>query len=113
MELLKAIWTVYTLLCVGFTTLFLIGLIRNLRKVFKEKDTEKLLEQVRDHLKVVYKEQEGDVHYLYEKVSNQFIAKGATEDEMWEQAHLTFPSQEFIIEGENGKAILVSIKDKQ
>lgn len=113
MELLKAIWAVYTFLCVGFTTFFLIGLIRNLRKAFNEKATEELVEKVKDHLKVVYKEQVGDVHYLYEKVSNQFIAQGATEDEMWANAHLTCPSQEFIIEGENGKAILVSVKDKQ
>ena len=113
MELLKAIWTVYTFLCVGFTTFFLIGLVRNLRKAFSDKDTEELLEKVRDHLKVVFIERVGDTHYLYEKVSNQFIAQGPTEDEMWANAHLTFPAQEFIIEGENGKAILVSVKDKQ
>lgn len=113
MELLKDIWTGYLYVSAGFTTFFLVGLIRNLRRVFKEKATEELVEKVKDHLKVVYVEQVCGMYHLYEKVSNQFIAQGYTEDEMWEQAHLTFPKQEFIIEGENGKAILVSIKDKQ
>lgn len=113
MKLLEAIWTVYLYFSAGFTTFFLIGLYRNLRKAFKEKETEELIEKVKDHLKVVYVEQVCGVYHLYEKVSNQFIAQGYTEDEMWANAHLTFPKQEFIIEGENGKAILVSIKDKQ
>ena len=112
MELLKSIWTVYVFLCVGFTTFFLIGLVRNLRRAFKEKATEELVEKVKDHIKVVYKEHVGDAHYLYERVSNQFIAQGSTEDEMWANAHSTFPAQEFIIEGENGQAVLVSVKDK-
>ena len=113
MELLKAIWTVYIYFCAGFTTFFLFGLVRHLRKELKEKRTEELVEKVKDHLKVVFIERIGDVHYLYEKTTNRFIAQGPTEDEMWANAHLTFPAQEFIIEGENGKAILVSVKDKE
>jgi hypothetical protein len=89
----------------------LFGLIRQLRKRFSSKETENLIEKVKEQLKVVYKEQVGDVHYLYEKTTNSFVAQGLTEDEMWANAHLTFPTQEFIIEGENGKAVLVSVKD--
>ena len=113
MELLKTIWTVYLYFSAGFTTFFLFGLIKHLREKLKEKRTEELIEKVKDHLKVVYVEQVCGVYHLYDKVSNRFIAQGYTEDEMWANAHLTFPKQEFIIEGENGKAILVSIKDKQ
>ena len=113
MEILKTVWEVYTFFCIGFTTLFLFNLIRHLQTVLKEKKTEELIEKVKDHLKVVFIERVGDVHYLYEKTTNSFIAQGPTEDEMWANAHLTFPKQEFIIEGENGKAILVSVKDKK
>ncbi len=113
MEILKAIWTVYTVGCVIFTTFFLVGLVRSLRKAFSSKQTDELLEQIKAQIKVVYLERVGDTHYLYEKVTNNFIAQGNSEDEMWANAHLTFPKQEFIIEGENGKAILVSVKDKE
>lgn len=113
MEILHGILQVYIFISCAFTTFFLFGLIGHLRDRVKDKKTEELLEQVKEHIKVVYKERVGDTHYLYEKVSNQFIAQGPTEDEMWANAHLTFPTQEFIIEGENGKAILVSIKDEK
>ena len=113
MELLKDIWTVYTYLCVGFTTFFLFDLVGHLRDNLKEKQTEELLEKVKDHLKVVFIERVGEAHYLYEKTTNRFIAQGPSEDEMWANAHSTFPAQQFIIEGENGKAVLVSIKDKK
>ena len=43
--------------------------------------------------------------------TNQFIAQGSTEDEMWAKAKLIFPKKEFIIEGKDGKAVVVDIKD--
>lgn len=113
MQILHTLLQIYIFISVTFTTFFLFGLIRHLRDRFKDEETKELFEQVKAHIKVVYKERVGDTHYLYEKVSNRFIAQGSTEDEMWANAHLTCPTQEFIIEGENGKAILVSIKDKQ
>jgi hypothetical protein len=113
MELLTAIWTVYTYLCVVFATFFLVGLVRNLYNVFNKKDTNELVERIKRRLKVVYTEQVGSAYYLYEKTTNNFIAQGPTEDEMWANARLICPSQEFIIEGENGVAVLVSVKDKQ
>ena len=113
MSILHALLQTYIFISVTFTTFFLFGLIRELRKKLKNKDTEELIEKVKHHLKVVYKEQIGDAHYLYEQTTHNFIAQGSTEDEMWENAHLTFPKQEFIIEGKNGEAVLVSVKDKQ
>jgi len=113
MSILQALLQAYIAISVTFTTFFLFGLIRELRKKFKEKDTEELLEKVKNHLKVVYIEQDCGIFHLYDKTTNLFLAQGYTEDEMWANAHLTFPKQEFIIEGENGKAVLVSVKDKQ
>lgn len=113
MAFLHFILQVYICISCAFTTFFLFGLIQNLRRRFKDNDTNELLAKVKEQLKVVYKEQVGDVHYLYDKTTNNFIAQGTTEDEMWSNAKLTFPQQDFIIEGENGKAVLVSVKDKQ
>lgn len=113
MEILKAIWTVYTTACIIFTTMFLIGLFRNLRRTLSSKETEELIEKAKSHLKVVYLERIDNTHYLYDKVTNNFIAQGKSEDEMWANARLTFPKQEFIIEGENGNAVLVSVKDNK
>lgn len=113
MEFLHSILQIYIFICCAFTTFFLFGLIRNLRRTLKNKTTEELVSELQQHIKVVYKERVGDVHYLYDKVSNNFIAQGTTEDEMWANAKLTFPKQEFIIEGDNGEAVLVSVKDNK
>ncbi len=113
MQILMTLAYIYIGASVAFTTFFLFGLVKHLRDKFKEKDTAELIEKVKDDLKVVYKEQVGDAYYLYDKTTNHFIAQGSTEDEMWANAHLTFPKQEFIIAGEDGKAVLVSVKDKE
>ena len=113
MEILKALAYIYIGASVAFTTFFLVGLTRHLGKALKKEETAKMIEQVKNQIKLVYLERVGDVHYLYDKTTNSFIAQGNTEDEMWANAHLTFPKQEFIISGENGKAILVTVKDKQ
>ena len=113
MEILKAVLLVYVIISVVFTTFFLFGLLRHLRTRLAKKTTQELAEKLQNHIKVVYVEQVCGMYHLYDKINNSFIAQGYTEDEMWANAHLTFPKQEFIIEGENGKAILVSVKDKQ
>lgn len=113
MQFLHTLLQVYIIISVTFTTFFLIGLIRNLRKVLKKEETVEAFEKVKNQIKLVYLEQVGDAYYLYDKATNNFIAQGVTEDEMWTNAALTFPNKEFIIAGENGKAVLVSVKDKQ
>lgn len=111
MSILHALLQTYIFISVAFTTFFLIGLIRNLHKALKKDDTAEVLEKVKNQLKLVYIEQDCGMFHLYDKTTNCFIAQGYTEDEMWATAKLNFPKQEFIIEGENGKAILVSVKD--
>ena len=113
MKVLQTIWDFYVIGCVIFTTFFLVGLIRAIRAKFKDNDTSDLVEQLQNHIKVVYVEQVCGMYHLYDKINNSFIAQGYTEDEMWRNAHLTFPKKDFIIEGENGKAVLVNVKDKQ
>ena len=111
METLYLLLNIYIAISVTFTTFFLIGLVRNLRKALEKDDAEELLEKVKNQLKLVYIEQGCGMFHLYDKTTNCFIAQGYTEDEMWATAKLNFPKQEFIIEGDNGKAVLVSVKD--
>ncbi len=49
-------------------------------------------------VKTVYSEQVGNFHYLYDAVSNKFIAQGATAEQMWNNAFLMYPNQEFQIQ---------------
>ena len=109
MELLKAIWTVYTFLCVGFTTFFLIGLARSLRTALK---TEKTVKDIKQSIKLVYIEKANDICYMYDGLTNSFITQAATEDEMWRNAKLRFPDKEFIIKGDSGNATVVSVNVK-
>lgn len=111
MAFLHFILQVYICISCAFTTFFLFGLIRSLHNAFKKEDAAEVIEKVKNQLKLVYIEQVCGMFHLYDKTTNSFIAQGYTEDEMWANAHLTCPKQEFIIEGDNGKAVLVSVKD--
>lgn len=111
MEIIKAIIDVYTFISVAFTTMFLIGLVKSIRKELKGNDAEEFMEKFKDHIKLVYKEQVGDAYYLYDQSTKHFIAQGNTEQEMWRQAKLRYPTKEFIIEGDNGNAVHVDLKD--
>lgn len=111
MELISSILQVYTFISVVFTTIFLIGLIKNIRKALNGDDVENLVEQLKDHIKLVYTERVGDAYYLYDQSTKHFIAQGHTEQEMWQQARLRYPTKDFIIEGENGNAVIVNVKD--
>lgn len=108
MSILTNILIGYAVICTILTTLFLIGLVKNLRRVLGASTT---IEEIRDHIKLVYTEQVGNAHYLYDH-TNRFITQGNTEEEMWTKAKLLFPKKEFIMQGEDGKAMLVSVKDK-
>ena len=54
MKILQVIWEFYVIGCITFTTLFLVGLIRHLRVKLKENDKSELVEQLQNHIKVVY-----------------------------------------------------------
>jgi hypothetical protein len=109
MKILQIIWDFYVIGCITFTTIFLFNLIRHLRKAVATRET---FDEIRQQIKLVYTEHVGDAYYLYDH-SNQFIAHGATEDEMWTKAKLLFPTKEFIIEGKDGKAVIVDVKGKE
>ena len=110
MEILKTIMYIYVVVSVTFTTFFLFGLVRELRKKLKKEDA---VDDIKKAIKLVYIEKVGDVSYLYDGLSHTFITQAHTEDEMWANAKSIFPDKDFIISGEKGEAILVSVKDKK
>lgn len=106
MDILYGIVIAYAVISVVFTTIFFIGLIRNIRR---EINLVKEVKHIRQTIKLVYTEQIGDVYYLYDQLNNHFIAQGATEEEMWRTAKLRFPNKEFIIQTTNGNAAVVNV----
>ena len=89
MEILNTIWTVYSIACVTFTTIFLWNLIRNIRKEIN------LIEDVRQFkqtAKLVYVEQVDGMYRMHDKFTHTYICQAATEKELWEAADSMFPN---------------------
>jgi Na+-transporting NADH:ubiquinone oxidoreductase subunit NqrB len=89
MEILYIIWTVYSILCVIFTTVFLWNLARNIRK---EIDLVKDSDTVKKTMKLVYIEQVDDMFHMHDKFTHQYICQASTEKELWDLADAKFPN---------------------
>lgn len=100
MEILKAIWTVYTLVSVLFTTFFLVNLIKNLRK---ELGVEKGIDTVKKTMKLVYVEQVDGMYHMYDIVTHTFICQAPTEKELWDIAQAKFPGKSVVTLENNAK----------
>ena len=90
MEFLKAFLIVYGVMSIIFTTFFLIGLIRNIRREINVIEGVKTAAKT---LKIVYVEHAGGVYRMYDKISNQFICQAADELELWKIAREKFPDK--------------------
>ena len=89
MEILNTIWTVYSIACVTFTTIFLWNLVRNIRREVN------LIEDVRQFkqtAKLVYVEQVDGMYRMHDKFTHHYICQAATEKELWETAEAKFPN---------------------
>jgi len=89
MEILHTIWTVYSVACVIFTTIFLWNLVRNIRKEIQ------LIEDVgkfKKTVKLVYIEQVDGMYRMHDKFTHHFICQAATEKELWDLADARFPN---------------------
>jgi len=89
MEILHTIWTVYSILCVLFTTVFLWNLARNIRR---EIDLVKDSDTVKKTMKLVYIEQVDDMFRMHDKFTHQYICQASTEKELWDLADAKFPN---------------------
>ena len=89
MEILHTIWTVYSIACVTFTTIFLWNLVRNIRKEINLIEDVKKFKQ---NVKLVYIEQVDDMFRMHDKFTHQYICQAPTEKELWDIADTRFPN---------------------
>ena len=89
MQFLTNILIAYGVISMIFTTIFLIGLIRNIRKEIQ------LIEDVgrfKKTVKLVYVEQVDGMYRMHDKFTHHYICQAATEKELWETADAMFPN---------------------
>jgi hypothetical protein len=89
MQILHTIWTVYSIACVIFTTIFLWNLVINIRKEIN------LIEDVdrfKKTVKLVYVEQVDGMFRMHDKFTHHYICQAATEKELWDLADAKFPN---------------------
>ena len=79
MELLKALGVAYITISTVCFTLFLLGLIRNVRKELS-KEKSKNSSNILSKMRLVYIEQVGDAVYMYDKLTNSFMLQAATKE---------------------------------
>jgi hypothetical protein len=89
MEILHKIWTVYSILCVVFTTVFLWNLVVNIRR---ELNLVKDVEKFKKTIKLVYVEQVDGMFRMHDKFTHQYLCQAATEKELLDIADAKFPN---------------------
>jgi hypothetical protein len=80
---------VYSGLCVLFTTIFLINLIRNIRR---EINIIEDVQQFKQNAKLVYVEQVDGMYRMHDKFTHHYICQASSEKEMWATADSMFPN---------------------
>ena len=89
MQILLNILIAYGVICMIFTTIFLIGLVRNIRNEIKLiEDVDKFKKTV----KLVYVEQVDGMYRMHDKFTHHYICQAATEKELWAIADAKFPN---------------------
>ena len=89
MQILTNILIAYGVISMIFTTIFLVGLIRNIRREINLiEDVEKFKKTV----KLVYVEQVDGMYRMHDKFTHHYICQAATEKELWEIADAKFPN---------------------
>ena len=79
----------YGVVCIIFTTIFLFGLIRNIRREINLiEDVEKFKKTV----KLVYVEQVDGMFRMHDKFTHHYICQATTEKELWDIADAKFPN---------------------
>lgn len=95
MEILHNLVMVYVTIGTICFTLFLIGLIRNIRKELSINKDVKKAKAILSKVRLVYVEQVGSAVYMYDKITNSFLLQATTQDELWAKAKEQFPNLSF------------------
>jgi DNA-dependent RNA polymerase auxiliary subunit epsilon len=56
-----------------------------------------LVQDLREHYKIVYTETVDDVILMYESMTNNFVCQASTEQELWVVAQQRFPDKKFVL----------------
>ncbi len=89
MQFLTNILIAYGVISMIFTTVFLIGLVRNIRREIN------LIEDVsrfKKTVKLVYVEQVDGMFRMHDKFTHHYICQASSEKELWETADAMFPN---------------------
>ena len=105
MSILFNILIGYAVICTVLCSFFFVGLFKHLRKELGDK---KVINEIKQSIKLVYIEKVDNICYMYDGLTNSFITQAATEEELWRNAKLRYPNKEFIIKGNNGNAVVVN-----
>ena len=89
MQFLTNILIVYGVISMIFTTVFLIGLVRNIRR---EIDLIEDVSRFKKTVKLVYVEQVDGMYRMHDKFTHHYICQATTEKELWETADAMFPN---------------------
>lgn len=106
LSILKTIWDFYVVGSVIFTTFFIWGLTNFVKE--KKATSSNEMKHLKERAIAVYVQEINNCFYVHEYATNNFIAQGNTKDEMWSNAKKKFPTKDFVVEGPNGEAILVT-----
>jgi hypothetical protein len=93
MQILTNILIAYGVVCMIFTTIFLIGLVRNIRKEINLiEDVDKFKKTV----KLVYVEQVDGMYRMHDKFTHHYICQAPTEKELWDLAKQKLPDTKIL-----------------
>ena len=89
MQFLTNILIAYGVISMIFTTVFLIGLVRNIRR---EIDLIEDVSRFKKTVKLVYVEQVDGMFRMHDKFTHHYICQASSEKELWETADAMFPN---------------------
>ena len=89
MQFLTNILIFYGVISMIFTTIFLIGLVRNIRR---EIDLIEDVSRFKKTVKLVYVEQVDGMFRMHDKFTHHYICQASSEKELWETADAMFPN---------------------
>ena len=114
--ILQFIGYAFTIICVIFSSWFAIAFFKNLKVEInkienKDRDIDPMT--LAQNMIVYIERSENNMLYMYDLISDFFIAQGKDEQELWERAQLRCPDHNLILtERDGSKARVVTVNEK-
>jgi len=107
MHILLALWTVISVTSIIFTVTIISIFVANLRKEIMVKDK---IVQLHQSCKMVYIEHVNGWSYMYDRLTDQFICSGETDDIVIDRARNLFPTYRFDIRPKSNNDLTILLK---